>query len=405
MDTFLTFLNTIINISVWQLPWWGYVLLALGLTHITIVCVTVFLHRMQAHRSVILAPAAAHFMRAWLWLTTGMVTKEWVAIHRKHHHKVESPQDPHSPRHWGLLTVLLRGTELYRQASTDIETMRVYGQGTPNDWAEKKIYGRSVIGIVGLFFIHFLLFGIPGIAIWAVQMMWIPIFAAGVINGAGHAVGYRNFDTPDDSTNLGNIGLLIGGEELHNNHHAYPGSAKLSVKPWEFDIGWMYIRLLEMCGLADVKRIAPVPQRTHITPVLDVDRVKILLHSRLHVMSEYINIVMRPVFRAELEKAKKVGQQQFLRCVKKPFFDNETRVCSSDRKKLKDVLVINHPMKTVYDFKHRLQNLWSEHRNDHEKLKEALHEWCHQAEASGLEVLQQFAIRIQSYSLRDPLPM
>src|SRR5438046_6556303 len=235
------------------LSWWGYVVVTLVLTHITIASVTIFLHRSQAHRGLDLHPVPAHFFRAWLWLTTGMVTKEWVAIHRKHHAKCETEEDPHSPQTRGIKTVLLTGSELYRSEAKNQETLSKFGHGTPNDWIERNLYSRFTWQGVGLtLIVNVMLFGAIGLAVWAVQMLWIPITAAGIINGIGHWWGYRNFEAPDASRNVSPWGVIIGGEELHNNHQTYPTSAKLSVKPYEFDIGWLYIRVLESLGLAIV---------------------------------------------------------------------------------------------------------------------------------------------------------
>ena len=239
-----------------QLPWWGYVVVTLALTHVTIASVTIFLHRHQAHRALELHASVSHFFRFWLWLTTGSVTKEWAAIHRKHHARVETVDDPHSPQVLGIGKVLLEGAELYRKEACNKETLARYGKGTPDDWFERNIYARhSFSGVFILLVINFILFGPIGVTIWAIQMMWIPLMAAGIINGVGHYWGYRNTETPDASSNISPIGIVIGGEELHNNHHAHPGSAKLSVKWWEFDIGWMYIRILEILGLAHVRNI------------------------------------------------------------------------------------------------------------------------------------------------------
>jgi stearoyl-CoA desaturase (Delta-9 desaturase) len=241
-----------------DLPWWGYVVYALAVTHITIAAVTIFLHRHQAHRALDLHPLPSHFFRFWLWFTTGMVTKEWTAIHRKHHAKCESAEDPHSPQVFGINKVLWEGTELYRKESRNQETLERYGQGTPDDWIERNVYTKySVLGISLMMILNFALFGFVGITIWAVQMAWIPFFAAGVINGIGHYWGYRNFQPEDASTNIVPWGILIGGEELHNNHHAYASSARLSNRWYEFDIGWLYIRILEILSLAQVKKIAP----------------------------------------------------------------------------------------------------------------------------------------------------
>ena len=240
------------------LPWWGYFVVALAMTHVTIACVTIFLHRAQAHRALDLHPAVSHFFRFWLWLTTGMVTKEWVAIHRKHHAKVETPEDPHSPQTRGINTVFWRGTELYRAEAKNAETIEKYGRGTPDDWIERNVYTRFSWEGVGLMLVlDVMLFGGAGLTIWAVQMAWIPVTAAGVINGIGHYWGYRNFASADASTNIVPWGILIGGEELHNNHHAYGTSAKLSSRWFEFDLGWTYIRILETLRLAKVRKVAP----------------------------------------------------------------------------------------------------------------------------------------------------
>ncbi|MFL6712717.1 MAG: acyl-CoA desaturase, partial [Sulfurifustis sp.] len=223
-----------------SLPWWGYVLVALVFTHITIASVTIYLHRHQAHRALDLHPVVSHFFRFWLWLTTGMITKEWAAVHRKHHAKVETPDDPHSPQQWGIRKVLWDGTSLYRVASKDGEILAKYGHGTPDDWIERHLYSRrNTWGIASMLVINLVLFGPIGLTIWAVQMAWIPFFAAGVINGIGHYWGYRNYEVQDASRNIVPWGILIGGEELHNNHHAYPSSAQLSNKWWVFDIGWL----------------------------------------------------------------------------------------------------------------------------------------------------------------------
>jgi stearoyl-CoA desaturase (Delta-9 desaturase) len=271
--------------GVFDLPWWGYVLVALGLTHITIVSVTVFLHRCQAHRALDLHPVASHFFRLWLWMTTGMVTKEWAAIHRKHHAKCETADDPHSPQVLGLRKVLFQGTELYRRESRNAETLERYGHGTPDDWLERNLYtGHSMLGIGLMMVIGIVLFGPIGITIWAVQMAWIPFWAAGVINGIGHFWGYRNWTTEDASTNIVPWGIIIGGEELHNNHHAYATSAKLSNKWYEFDIGWMYIRLLEAFGLAQVKKVAPTPRFTEAKAV-DSETLQAVITHRYDVLA------------------------------------------------------------------------------------------------------------------------
>ena len=396
--------NVLTGSGLLDLPWWGYVSATLVATHLTITCVTLFLHRSQAHLSVEFSPLVSHLMRFWLWLTTGMVTREWVSIHRKHHAAVETETDPHSPRIHGILKVLLKGTELYRKETSNNNTLETYGRGTPQDWIEKNLYNRySGTGVIVLFVLNFVLLGFWGISVWAVQMMWIPLFAAGVINGGGHFFGYRNYQTPDDSTNISNIGLLIGGEELHNNHHAFPGSAKLSAQAWEFDIGWLYINLLRSMRLARVKRIMP-PRKVvqHVTH-LDLETVQTLLNGRLHVMTDYVNTVMQPVFKEELKRAQG-SYQHLLKGVKKSFLHHESNIANRELDNLRRALKNNNTLQTAYEFRHRLQSLWYDLRGDHEKLRAALIEWCHQAEQSGLQVLEEFARKIKGHTEIDLTP-
>jgi stearoyl-CoA desaturase (delta-9 desaturase) len=279
---------------------WEIVLFTLAVTHVTMISVTIFLHRHQAHRALDLHPIAAHFFRFWLWLTTGQVTKEWASIHRKHHAKCEQPDDPHSPHVYGIKTVLLQGYELYRKEAANKETMARFGHGTPNDWIERKLYSRfSVVGIVIMLLIDLALFGAAGLAVWAVQMMWTPVMAAGIINGAAHYWGYRNFEAPDASTNISPWGILIAGEELHNNHHTYPTSAKLSVKRYEFDIGWMYISLLQRLKLATVKKTPPRLAMGKIRAVADEQTLEALIQNRFELMAGYAKS-MRRAFNEEV---------------------------------------------------------------------------------------------------------
>ena len=264
-----------------ELPIWAYLMIVLGLTHITIAAVTIFLHRHQAHRALELHPFVSHFFRFWLWLTTGIVTREWVAIHRKHHAKVETIDDPHSPRQAGIEKVLLQGAELYRVEARNQQTLQQYGHETPNDWVEHNIYSKYSYG--GIFFmlaVNIIMFGAIGITIWAIQMVWIPLFAAGVINGVGHWWGYRNYESADASTNILPIGALIGGEELHNNHHAFVSSAKLSSKWYEMDLGWIYICLLQKLKLARVKKLAPKPMIDSNKQHIDFDTLRAVVANR-----------------------------------------------------------------------------------------------------------------------------
>jgi len=274
-----------------DLPWWGYVLVALALTHVTIASVTIFLHRHQAHRALELHAIPSHFFRFWLWLTTGMITREWAAIHRKHHAKCETDEDPHSPQVLGIRKVLLEGAELYRSESRNVETIKRYGHGTPDDWVERNVYRHNTVGLGIMLVINVILFGPIGLTIWAVQMLWIPIWAAGVINGIGHYFGYRNFDCADASTNIVPWGILIGGEELHNNHHSFATSAKLSAKWYEFDIGWMYIRILEMLGLAKVRKVIPMPPNNKITREKTVARTgRLMLTDERLMVNRFLSV-------------------------------------------------------------------------------------------------------------------
>lgn len=383
-----------------DMPWWGYILVTLVMTHITIVAVTVYLHRCQAHRALDLHPAVSHFFRLWLWLTTGMVTKEWVAVHRKHHARVETEGDPHSPVVKGINKVLWQGAELYREEAGNAETLEQYGHETPDDWLERHVYdGHTYMGIVFMLLIDVLLFGPIGITIFAVQMAWIPLLAAGVINGIGHYHGYRNFEPADASTNIVPIGILIGGEELHNNHHAFASSARFSVKPWEFDIGWWYISILQKLGLARVKKLAPVPQIDNSKPEIDYDTVSAIITNRLHVMSDYASEVIADVYRDEVRKANVAGRR-LLRKGRKLLHRADNLLDQRARDKLQDALAQSESLRTVYEYRQRLQAIWLEKTATREVLVQRLQEWCRQAEETGIEALQQFADQIRTYTLQ-----
>ncbi|TVR65978.1 MAG: acyl-CoA desaturase [Candidatus Competibacteraceae bacterium] len=371
----------------------------LVMTHVTIAAVTIFLHRTQAHRALDLHPLVSHFFRFWLWLTTGMITRQWVAIHRKHHAKCETPDDPHSPQVLGIRKVLWEGAELYRVEADRTETLERYGHGTPDDWLERHLYARhDRLGVTLLLLINLALFGVPGLTVWAVQLLWIPFWAAGVVNGLGHYRGYRNYETRDASTNLSPLGLIIGGEELHNNHHAFPSSAKLSSKRWEFDIGWLYIRILEILRLARVKKIAPMPQQRPDKQAIDLDTLRALILNRLYVMADFSREVLTPVLREELRKADDSRRRMFKQA-KALLIREETRLDDRDRDHLYSVLDLSQTLRTVYEFRLNLQNIWNRTTANHEKLLASLQEWCAQAEASGIQVLQEFARSLRSYSL------
>jgi stearoyl-CoA desaturase (delta-9 desaturase) len=387
-------MNGLLDLSVW-----GYIGATLLLTHITIVSVTVFLHRHQAHNALTLHPAVSHFFRFWLWLTTGMVTRQWVAVHRKHHAKCETTEDPHSPQVVGLKKVLLQGTELYRKEADNPETTDKYGTGTPNDFLERHLYSRyPFIGIGLMLAVDVLLFGVIGITIFAIQMLWIPFWAAGIINGVGHYWGYRNFETEDASRNIVPWGILIGGEELHNNHHSYGFSARLSNKWWEFDIGWFYIRLLEVLGLAHVKKISP---RAVIEPdkkVIDVDTIRAVIRNRFHILKLYGRKVIKPVLKQQRRMAIP-SYRPYFRKVSRLLIREGTEMDAAKRERLAEALNHSQALETVYRFKLALKEIWRKTSRDQADRVKRLQEWCNQAEASGIQALQDFACYLRGYTL------
>ncbi|HEX5055146.1 MAG TPA: fatty acid desaturase [Gammaproteobacteria bacterium] len=390
---------TLLN-GLFDLPWWGYVLYTVILTQITIAAVTLYLHRSQAHVSLELHPVLSHFFRFWLWLTTGMSTLEWVSIHRKHHAKCETEDDPHSPRFFGIRKVFFQGAELYRKESKNQETLSKYSHGVPNDWLERKLYyGRlSVAGVSLLLPLQVLLVGPIGITIWAIQMIWIPFHAAGGINGIGHYWGYRNYESPDDSTNLTPWAFWIGGEELHNNHHAYPSSAKFSIKPWEFDIGWMYITILRTLGLAKVKKVAPEPVIDAAKRHVDMDTLRAVIRSKMHVMADYANRVIEPVLKKERPKLEQ-GKALF-RQAKHVLIRESSRMNERYRAQLQKTLASSKELQAVYNFRQQLLEIWERTYGSQEKLLQALADWCHRAEQSGIQVLQEFAGNLRGYGLK-----
>lgn len=385
----------LLNWSFWELA-----AATLLMTHLTIAAVTIFLHRAQAHRALDLHPAVSHCFRFWLWLTTGMVTRQWVAIHRKHHAKCETADDPHSPQQVGIRKVLWEGVELYRIEADKPETLARYGHGTPDDWLERHLYARhDRLGVMLLLFINLTLFGVPGLTVWAIQLLWIPFWAAGVINGLGHYWGYRNYEPHDASANLSPIGLLIGGEELHNNHHAFPSSAKLSSKWWEFDIGWLYIQILEILRLARVKKIAPVPQYLPDKDSIDLDTLRAVILNRFHVMADFGRSVVAPVLREELRKVDD-SRQRMLKHARSLLIREEIGLDDDDRLRLRHALDISQRLRTVYEFRLNLQSIWNRTTASHEKLVASLQEWCIQADASGIQSLREFAQLLRGYTLQ-----
>ncbi|KUM05131.1 fatty acid desaturase [Chromobacterium subtsugae] len=388
------------QLNLLDLHWWGAGLAMLGLTHATIASVTIFLHRHQAHQSLRLHPLASHFFRFWLWLTTGMITREWVAIHRKHHAATDTLDDPHSPQCLGIWRVLLEGSELYRRAAGDQAMLDQYGGGTPDDWLERRLYARhSRLGVSLMLVIDLLLFGPVGLSVWAAQMLWIPIFAAGVINGVGHYWGYRSFATNDSSRNILPLGLLIGGEELHNNHHAYATSAKLSIRWWEFDVGWLYIRLLACLGLAMVRQpLAPLrlnPRKLHC----DEGTLSAVIAHRYLVLSRFDH-ALRRVAAAELRRLRfrlealqpAAGVEAIRRWLR-----HAAREPLPDCELLERTLPLSMALNTIYTMRAELASLWERSANSTEQLSGQLEDWCKRAENSGIDGLSEFSRQLRKY--------
>jgi stearoyl-CoA desaturase (delta-9 desaturase) len=395
IDSILNFLaNGTLN---WA--WWQILIFTLVVTHITIASVTIFLHRCQAHRALDVHPIAGHFFRFWLWLTTGMVTKERTAIHRKHHAKCETEDDPHSPQTRGIRKVLLEGAELYRAESKNKETIQKFGHGTPDDWIEHNLYSKFTWQGVGLMLIlDVLMFGAIGLTVWAVQMLWIPIHAAGIINGLGHFWGYRNFDCEDASTNVSPWGIIIGGEELHNNHHTYATSAKFSVKWYEFDIGWGYIRALEIVGLAKVKKVAPKARFGDVKPV-DQNTLEVIIANRYDVMARYAKTV-KAAYRQELAKLKESRDVEYraLKPARKWFHRDEAKLGAPQREQLSQIVSDYSALHTFVEMRRELGALWGRSNASREQLLSQLQEWCKRAEESGIHALQEFAVRLRRYA-------
>ena len=387
--------------GLFDLPWWGLAILTLALTHVSIAAVTIFLHRHQAHRALDLHPLASHFFRCWLCLTTGMVTKEWAAIHRKHHAKCETPDDPHSPQVYGLKRVLWGGVFLYVKEAHNRQTLARYGHGTPDDWLERNIYSsRAKIGLIVMGLIDVGLFGLlPGLLMLAVQIVWIPFWAAGVINGIGHYWGYRNWTTADASTNIFPLGILIGGEELHNNHHAYGASARLSSRWYEFDIGWVYIRILALLRLAQVKKLAPRPRFTQAKPVADLDTLQAVIACRYDVLAKYAKS-LRNTYVEELRQLRRKAPQeaQSLKSLKHWLHRDERQMPGEQRARLAEALARNQKLSTVYAMRSDLVALWERSTASREQLLKQLQDWCRRAEASGIRQLEEFSLRLRCYA-------
>ncbi len=383
-----------------QLGWGSMLVYLLVATQITIFTVTLYLHRSQAHRAVDFHPVLAHFFRFWCWLTTSMITREWAAIHRKHHAKCETEDDPHSPQFKGISTVFWRGVELYRAARAEREDIEKYGKGCPDDWIERKLYTPyATMGPTILLFLSFALFGFKGVAVWAIQMAWIPFWAAGVVNGLGHWWGYRNFETTDTATNLTPWGVWIGGEELHNNHHAFPSSAKFALRRWEFDIGWAAIKALEALRLAKVLRVAPTLDVRPNIAMPDGETLKALLAIRFQAMTDYYRTVTLPALREEAAAMNAKASQLLPSKLRKGLADGGRWLDEDKKARLAAFLAERPKLATVAEYRARLAQVLDERSSDAKATLARLHAWCQEAEASGIASLQQFSARMKGYAL------
>ena len=383
-----------------NLPWWGDVIAGLILVQITIAGVTIYLHRCQAHRALDVHPIVSHFFRCWLWLTTGMITKEWAAIHRKHHAKCETVDDPHSPRIHGINKILWTGVVMYVKESYNTDTMTRYGHGTPDDWLERNVYSPlNKWGIVLMAAIDLLLFGVlPGAIIFGVQMAWIPFWAAGVINGVGHYFGYRNFHTEDDSTNIVPIAAWIGGEELHNNHHAYPTSAKFSMRWYEFDLGWAYIRGLQAMGLATVRKRAPKVKLDPSKFEVDAATLQAVIAHRYDVMTNYAKSIKRAA-KMEIAALRDKGHDfQGLKSIRKWLHRNDAVVPAQHRAAISRAVEASPALATTIRMREELARLWERSTLTTEQLVHQLTDWCERAEKTGVEPLVQFSRRLRCYA-------
>ena len=383
------------------LGWPGLLVVLLVFTQLTIFSVTLFLHRSQAHRGVDFHPVLNHFFRFWTWLTTSMITREWVAIHRKHHARVETEQDPHSPQTRGIGKVLREGAELYREARNDRASIEQYGKGAPDDWIERHLYTpHANLGPVVLAVVNLVLFGLPGIALWAIQMAWIPFWAAWVVNGLGHWWGYRNFESADTSTNLTPWGVWIGGEELHNNHHAFPSSARFSMRRWEFDIGWAAIKGLEKIGLAKVLRVAPSLDIRPNIAVPDGETLRALLSHRFQAMTDYQRNVLKPALREEAAAAGARLRELLPRRMRRGLVDDGRWLKPEAREQLRSWVSQRPRIQALVEHRARLAALLEARSHDAAERLHQLQAWCQEAEASGIRALQEYSMRLKGYSLQ-----
>ncbi len=382
-------------LGVLDLPWWGYILVTLALTHLTIASVTIYLHRHSAHRALDLHPLASHFFRLWLWLTTGMGTKVWTAIHRKHHARCDTEEDPHSPQVKGLPSVLLQGAELYKLEARNQETIERFGQGTPDDWIESHLYTpHTALGLGVMLAVDLVLFGAIGLTIWAVQMIWIPLFAAGVINGVGHYWGYRTFQTEEASRNIAPWGVLIGGEELHNNHHAHPSSARLSHKWWELDVGWIYIRMLSFLNLATIKKTAPRVRRDATKNSIDHETLQAIVMNRYEILAAYTRAVAATCLResARLQSKVPIDRKTMRRWLR----SHDHQLSAEDRLRIESAVTSSLTLTTVQTMRVELTEIWRRSSLTRDQLIRKVEDWCSRAEASGVLALGEFSRRLRA---------
>jgi len=395
LESFLTFVDQ----GFFDLSLTAKAVYLLVMVHITIVTVTVYLHRHAAHRALSLHPVLKHFFRFWVWFTTGMIARQWVAVHRKHHAVCETPEDPHSPQIVGIRKVLLEGTELYRASAADAGMVKQYSVGMPDDWIERNLYtAHSTWGIYTLLTINLSLMGISGLAVWAIQMMWIPFWAAGVINGVGHFLGYRNYECPDAAVNIVPVGLLIGGEELHNNHHTYPNSAKFSSKWWEFDLGWGYIRLFSWLGLAKVTSRGPVVSLDPNKSNVDINTAQGVVNDRFRVLSRYAQNVLKPTIEQEYADTDEAGRL-LLRDAYRLLRQADVLKTDADEDRIRQIVEASSRLGAVYRLQQNLKALWQKSGHGGQALVDALDAWMKEAERCGIEKAGQFARSLRSYTL------
>lgn len=379
------------------LGFWGYVIAGAIGVHITLIAITLYHHREQAHRSVDLHPALRHFFRFWLWMNTGVITREWVAVHRKHHAMCEREGDPHSPQLVGLKKVLLEGAELYRKEARNRETVEKYGRGTPDDWVERHVYTRwPNVGVSLLFVVVVFLFGAPGIALYGIQLITMPLLAAGIVNGLSHARGYRNFETDDASTNLWPLAVFIAGEELHNNHHAFPSSARFSQRPWEVDLGWLHLRLFAALGLARIRRVAPKPELVEEATNPDIDSLRCILVNRMHVLRHYRKSVTFPVLCGEIRQYKGKAKAP-VRRAKRWLTRHPSLLDNQSRERLAELMEKYPSLNTVVEYRNELKALWESTDLSNERLLAELVRWCSRAESSGIKALEDFSAYLKSF--------